>query len=131
MGSGAIGSFLVGKDRAAHESRAGLGILSDSARSSGANCARDSHRWNRGGRARALAFADLTSKGPEFPGAKLELKADKTGGAFTFDTRTNRLKALEYETALDGIATTAEKEVRPSARQKQTAVVTDKNPVRD
>jgi len=94
-----------------------------------------------GGIAKVSVKAELaitTGDGPgafAVPGAKIELKSDRAGGSYTFDTRTGRVKEFTYETVIGGSVTTAaggkDSVVGIAIRQKQTVVVSDKNPVRD
>lgn len=74
----------------------------------------------------------VTTGGPAPAGAKVDLKAERAAGGYTFDTRTGRLKEFTHETVIGGsIEAEGKDTVKLTIRQKQTVVISDKNPVRD
>jgi hypothetical protein len=83
------------------------------------------------GIAKMAVKSDLTIKAADDPGAKLNLKSERAGGQYTFDTRTGRLKEFTHETVIVGTVGGQNTTVKLTIRQKQTVTLSDKNPVRD
>lgn len=86
------------------------------------------------GVARVSVKSELAISTADTPGVKIDLKAERAGGEYTFDTRTGRLKEFSHETVLGGTITTTadgmDTVVKVAIRQKQTVTVSDKNPIR-
>jgi hypothetical protein len=85
------------------------------------------------GIAKVSVKSDLTlAAGAGAPaGAKIDLKSERAGGNFTFDTRTGRLKEFAHETVITGTIATGETALKVAIRQKHAVTLSDKNPVRD